>query len=99
MEVVNLSQKPHLNSLLEDLPPLSSDIDLVKTIYKRGHSQMTLQHRVMKFGGFFVKGSEKVLKTWDPIKGLLLPPRRYCGRTSCRNSQNFAAIGALLYDA
>ena len=31
MEVVNLSQKPHVNSLLEDLPPLSPEVDLIES--------------------------------------------------------------------
>ena len=53
MEVVNLSQKPHLNSLLEDLPPLSSDIDLVKTILKRA-STNDVKNRVMNFFFIFV---------------------------------------------
>ena len=55
MEVINLSQKPHVNSLLEDLPPLSPEVDLIESSsYELDFLKMIDDHRNLYYDEDFI---------------------------------------------
>jgi hypothetical protein len=55
MEVVNLGQKAHLNALLEDLPPLSADIDLIESsVYELDFLKMIDDRRNLYYDEDFI---------------------------------------------
>lgn len=69
MEVVNLSQTPHVNALLEDLPPLSSDIDLIESsIFELDFLKMVDDKRSLYYDeGFIARSIVRYEKFWIPF--------------------------------
>jgi hypothetical protein len=69
MEVVNLSLQPHVSSLLEDLPPLSPDIDLLESsVYELDFLKMIDDKRNAYYDEDFVARSiVRYEKFWIPL--------------------------------
>lgn len=69
MEVVNLSQKPHVNALLEDLPPLSPDIDFIESsTYELDFLKMVDDKRNVYYNDeFLTRSIVRYEKYWIPF--------------------------------